>query len=237
MSDNLQDGVPNEAAVTAPTGNKRWYVVHAYSGMEKSVQRALTERIARAGMEDKFGRILVPTEEVIEVKNGHKSVTERRFFPGYVLVEMEMTDDTWHLVKNTSKVTGFIGGKSNKPTPIPPHEVDKILNWSASRMVHSPISTATSRKSTTKSPRCVFPSRSLGAQRRSNSNSARSKKFKQQPQQERPCRALHPLRNRHASNEEPLRELVLRSGANTHSNWKHHGKENHRLYQAASASW
>jgi transcriptional antiterminator NusG len=129
MSDNLQDGVPQEAAAsTAPTGNKRWYVVHAYSGMEKSVQRALTERIARAGMEDKFGRILVPTEEVIEVKNGHKSVTERRFFPGYVLVEMEMTDDTWHLVKNTSKVTGFLGGKSNKPTPLPQREVDDILH-------------------------------------------------------------------------------------------------------------
>jgi transcriptional antiterminator NusG len=101
--------------------------VHAYSGMEKSVQRALTERVMRAGMEDQFGQILVPTEEVIEVKNGQKSVSERRFFPGYVLVEMEMTDETWHLVKNTSKVTGFIGGKSNKPTPIPPHEVDKIM--------------------------------------------------------------------------------------------------------------
>ncbi|CAL63287.2 Transcription antitermination protein NusG [Herminiimonas arsenicoxydans] len=115
------------AASTAATSKKRWYVVHAYSGMEKSVMRALTERIARAGMQDQFGQILVPTEEVIEVKNGQKSVSERRFFPGYVLVEMEMTDETWHLVKNTSKVTGFIGGKSNKPTPIPPHEVDKIM--------------------------------------------------------------------------------------------------------------
>nr|WP_243405336.1 transcription termination/antitermination protein NusG [Solimicrobium silvestre] len=105
----------------------RWYVVHAYSGMEKSVQRALTERIERAGMQDKFGQILVPSEEVVEVKNGQKAVTERRLFPGYVFVEMEMTDDTWHLVKNTSKVTGFIGGKSNKPTPIAPHEVAKIM--------------------------------------------------------------------------------------------------------------
>ena len=120
MTDNTQDSV-----TTATSGNKRWYVVHAYSGMEKSVQRALTERIARAGMQDKFGQILVPTEEVVEMKNGQKAVTERRFFPGYVLVEMEMTDDTWHLVKNTNKV---IGGKSNKPTPIPPHEVDKILH-------------------------------------------------------------------------------------------------------------
>src|SRR3954468_2168337 len=122
MSENMQDAAPQSG------GNKRWYVVHAYSGMEKSVQRALMERIERAGMQDKFGQILVPTEEVIEVKNGQKAVTERRFFPGYVLVEMEMTDETWHLVKNTSKVTGFIGGKSNKPTPIPPHEVAKIMH-------------------------------------------------------------------------------------------------------------
>jgi transcriptional antiterminator NusG len=131
MGDNIQDdaqeGAPSAAAATAATSKKRWYVVHAYSGMEKSVMRALTERVIRAGMEDQFGQILVPTEEVIEVKNGQKSVSERRFFPGYVLVEMEMTDETWHLVKNTSKVTGFIGGKSNKPTPIPPHEVDKIM--------------------------------------------------------------------------------------------------------------
>jgi transcriptional antiterminator NusG len=110
-----------------PTGNKRWYVVHAYSGMEKSVMKALQERIDRDGMQDKFGRILVPTEEVVEVKNGQKSITERRFFPGYVLVEMEMTDESWHLVKNTNKVTGFVGGKANKPTPISQKEVEKIL--------------------------------------------------------------------------------------------------------------
>ena len=106
---------------------KRWYVVHAYAGMEKNVQRTLTERIQRAGMQDKFGRILVPTEEVVETKNGQKTVSERRFFPGYGLVEMEMTDDTWHLVKNTNKVSGFIGGRSNKPAPIPQHEIDKIM--------------------------------------------------------------------------------------------------------------
>ena len=127
IQDDAQDGAATSAAATAAVSKKRWYVVHAYSGMEKSVMRALTERVMRAGMEDQFGQILVPTEEVIEVKNGQKSVSERRFFPGYVLVEMEMTDETWHLVKNTSKVTGFIGGKSNKPTPIPPHEVDKIM--------------------------------------------------------------------------------------------------------------
>ena len=111
----------------APTANKRWYVVHAYSGMEKAVERNLRERIDRSELKEKFGRILVPMEEVVELKNGKKSVSERRFFPGYVLVEMEMTDDTWHLVKNTSKVTGFIGGKSNKPTPISAREIDGIM--------------------------------------------------------------------------------------------------------------
>ena len=106
----------------------RWYIVHAYSGMEKAVERNLRERIDRAGMQDQFGRILVPTEEVVEVKNGKKSVTERRFFPGYVLVEMVMSDDTWHLVKNTSKVTGFVGGAKNRPSPISEDEVMKIVN-------------------------------------------------------------------------------------------------------------
>ena len=106
--------------------SKRWYVVHAYSGFEKSVQRALVERIARAGMQDFFGQILVPVEEVIEMKNGQKSITERKFFPGYVLVEMEMNDDSWHLIKSTPKVTGFVGGTANKPTPISEKEVEKI---------------------------------------------------------------------------------------------------------------
>jgi transcription termination/antitermination protein NusG len=106
---------------------KRWYVVHAYSGFEKSVQRALKERIARAGMEDAFGQILVPVEEVIEMKSGQKSITERKFFPGYVLVEMEMNDESWHLVKSTPKVTGFVGGSANKPTPISEKEVEKIM--------------------------------------------------------------------------------------------------------------
>ncbi|GAB2899934.1 transcription termination/antitermination protein NusG [Uliginosibacterium flavum] len=108
--------------------SKRWYVVHAYSGFEKSVMRALIERVARSGMQDKFGQILVPVEEVVEMKGGQKSVTERKFFPGYVLVEMEMDDDSWHLVKSTSKVTGFVGGTANKPTPISEKEVEKILH-------------------------------------------------------------------------------------------------------------
>ena len=106
---------------------KRWYVVHAYSGFEKSVQRALAERIRRAGMEEKFGQILVPVEEVVEMKSGQKSISERKFFPGYVLVEMEMDDDTWHLVKNTSKVTGFVGGTATKPTPISEKEAAMIM--------------------------------------------------------------------------------------------------------------
>jgi transcriptional antiterminator NusG len=108
-------------------GDKKWFVVHAYSGFEKSVMRALTERIKRSGMEDKFGKILVPVEEVVEMKGGQKAISERKFFPGYVLVEMEMTDDSWHLVKSTPKVTGFVGGTANKPTPISQKEVDAIL--------------------------------------------------------------------------------------------------------------
>jgi len=106
----------------------RWYVVHAYSGMEKAVERNLKERIERSGMQAKFGRILVPTEEVVELKGGKKAVTQRRFFPGYVLVEMVLDDDTWHLVKHTSKVTGFVGGARNRPAPISEAEVMKIVN-------------------------------------------------------------------------------------------------------------
>ncbi len=108
--------------------SKRWYVVHAYSGMEKSVARALQDRVERAGMQGQFGKILVPTEEVVEMKNGQRTISERRFFPGYVLVEMEMNDDTWHLVKNTGKVTGFVGGSGHRPTPISEKEVDKIMS-------------------------------------------------------------------------------------------------------------
>ncbi|MFA5489887.1 MAG: transcription termination/antitermination protein NusG [Candidimonas sp.] len=108
--------------------SKRWYVVHVYSGMEKSVHKALLERIERAGLQSQFGQILVPSEEVIEVKGGKKSITERRIFPGYVLVEMELTDESWHLVKNTNRVTGFLGGSGNRPAPISEREVQKILS-------------------------------------------------------------------------------------------------------------
>ena len=105
----------------------RWYVVHAYSGFEKSVQRNMIERIARAGMQDKFGEILVPVEEVIEMKAGQKSISERKFFPGYILVHMDLTDESWHLVKSTPKVTGFVGGSAHRPTPITDKEVESIL--------------------------------------------------------------------------------------------------------------
>jgi transcription termination/antitermination protein NusG len=108
--------------------SKRWYVVHVYSGMEKSVHKAMVERIERAGLQNYFGQILVPSEEVIESKGGQKSISERRIFPGYVLVEMDLTDETWHVIKNTPRVTGFLGGSGNRPTPISEKEVSKILS-------------------------------------------------------------------------------------------------------------
>jgi len=115
-----------EVAVES-SGTKRWYVVHAYSGMEKSVAKTLQERVDRAGLQQQFGKIMVPTEEVVEVKGGKRAITERRLYSGYVLVEMDMTDEAWHLVKSTPKVTGFLGGKANKPSPLPQREVDEIL--------------------------------------------------------------------------------------------------------------
>lgn len=106
---------------------KRWYVVQAFSGFESSVKRALLERIARFGLEDMFGQILVPTEEVVEMREGKKRKSERKFFPGYVLVEMELEDDTWHMVKDTPKVLGFIGGTGDRPAPISQKEADLIM--------------------------------------------------------------------------------------------------------------
>ena len=129
--DSLAAEAPGAAQIlaTAPANpDLRWYVVHAYSGMEKAVERNILERISRAGMQCQFGRILVPMEEVVEIKNGQKKTTERKFFPGYVLVEMVMNDDTWHLVKHTNKVTGFVGGAKNRPAPISEAEVMKIVN-------------------------------------------------------------------------------------------------------------
>jgi transcriptional antiterminator NusG len=106
---------------------KRWYVVHAYSGYEQQVKRSLEERIQRKGVQDKFGEILVPTEEVVEMREGQKRRSERKFFPGYVLVQMEMDDDTWHLVQDVPKVLGFIGGTGDRPSPISDKEANAIL--------------------------------------------------------------------------------------------------------------
>lgn len=130
MSESLVTGESQASEAAAPATNPdlRWYIVHAYSGMEKAVERNITERITRAGMQSKFGRILVPTEEVVEMKSGQRKTTERRLFPGYVFVEMVMDDDTWHLVKHTSKVTGFVGGAKNRPAPISEEEVQKIVS-------------------------------------------------------------------------------------------------------------
>ncbi|KPN72285.1 transcription termination/antitermination protein NusG [Neisseria sp. 83E34] len=108
--------------------SKRWYVVQAYSGFEKNVQKTLKERIARENMEKYFGEILVPVEEVVDIKNGRRTVSERKFFPGYVLVEMEMTDESWHLVKSTPRVNGFIGGTANRPLPISQEEVEALMS-------------------------------------------------------------------------------------------------------------
>lgn len=105
----------------------KWYVVQAYSQYEMRVKQLLTERIARAGLDDLFGQILIPTEEVSEVREGKRRTSERKFFPGYVLVEMEMNDETWHLVRDTPNVSGFIGGTSDKPFPLTQKEVDAIM--------------------------------------------------------------------------------------------------------------
>lgn len=105
----------------------RWYVVHAYSGFEDHVMRSLNERIERSGLQHKFGKILVPTEEVVEMRDGKKRKSDRKFFPGYVLVQMEMDDDSWHLVKDAPKVLGFIGGTSDKPAPISDAEAEAVL--------------------------------------------------------------------------------------------------------------
>jgi transcriptional antiterminator NusG len=106
----------------------RWYVIHAYSNFENKVKRSLEERVQRDGLEHKFGKIIVPTEEVVEMREGQKRKSERKFFPGYVLVQMEMDDETWHLVKEVPKVLGFIGGSSDKPAPITDAEANAILH-------------------------------------------------------------------------------------------------------------
>ena len=106
----------------------RWYVVHAYSNFENKVKQALEDRIKREGLEEYFGKILVPTEEIVEMRMGQQRKSERKFFPGYVLVQMELTDETWHLVKDVPRVLGFIGGTSDRPAPISEKEAMSILN-------------------------------------------------------------------------------------------------------------
>ena len=104
----------------------RWYVIHVYSGFEKKVAQSIREQADQKGMTERFGEILVPVEEVVEIRRGAKVSAERKFFPGYVLIKMDMTDESWHLVKNTPKVTGFLGGKG-RPTPITDNEAQRIM--------------------------------------------------------------------------------------------------------------
>ena len=116
------------AGMSATENEKRWYVVHAYSGYERKVKLALEERIGLSPFKDMFGEVMVPIEEVLEMRGGQKRKSERKFFPGYVLLQMVLNDDTWHLVKETPRVMGFIGGTAEKPAPIAQREVDEIMN-------------------------------------------------------------------------------------------------------------
>ena len=121
--------VASAAPASSPiTSTKKWYVVHAYSGFEKNVARTLQERVELSNLKEFFGEILVPTEEVVEMRAGQKRRSERKFFPGYVLVQMELNDDTWHLVKETPRVMGFIGGKADQPAPLTEAEANAILD-------------------------------------------------------------------------------------------------------------
>ena len=116
-----------ETAAQSKSQSMRWYVVQAYSGYEKSVKKALEDRIRDSRNANCFGQVLVPVEEVVEMRGGQKRRSERKFFPGYVLVEMMLSDDTWHLVKDTPRVLGFIGGKADDPTPLTAAEAESIL--------------------------------------------------------------------------------------------------------------
>jgi len=115
------------SSVDSTVDDMRWYVVQAYSGFEKRVQQALQTRIDRSDLKDQFGQVLVPTEDVVELKNGQKRTSERKFFPGYVLVQMTMSDAAWHLVKSVPRVSGFVGGTSTQPVPISDREAQAIL--------------------------------------------------------------------------------------------------------------
>jgi transcriptional antiterminator NusG len=123
-----EDSVQQDASAQKEPVKLRWYVVHAYSGFEAYVKEALVKRIADLGMQEYFGEILIPKEQVVEMRRGQKRTSERKYFPGYVLVQMAMNDETWHLVKSVPKVMGFIGGTSDHPAPISDKEVDEILD-------------------------------------------------------------------------------------------------------------
>ena len=112
---------------------KNWYIVHTYSGFENKVRDALKERIKSHGLSDYFGQVLVPMEKVVEMVKGQRRESQRKFYPGYIVVEMEMNDETWHLVKNTAKVTGFVGGNETRPTPITEDEVARLMNQNGRR--------------------------------------------------------------------------------------------------------
>ncbi len=132
MNDDITNQVENEIVATpdaqdAATEGMEWFVVQAFSNYEKRVQLALQERIERLGLQEFFGQILVPTEEVVEMRAGQKRTSERKFYPGYVLVQMKMNDESWHLVKSTPRVSGFIGGKASDPTPLTDAEARTIL--------------------------------------------------------------------------------------------------------------
>ena len=113
------------------TTTKQWYIIHTYSGFEKKVKESLEGRVAAFGLTDRIGRVMIPTEDVVEVRNGKKVISPRMFYPGYVLVEMEMDDDTWHVVRSTPRVTGFVGS-GQTPTPLTDEEVQNILNRATS---------------------------------------------------------------------------------------------------------
>ncbi len=132
IDDETTDGgAPETAPAPAAVAAMEWYIVHTYSGFEDRVVQELTNRIRALGMEAHFGDIRVPKETVVEMKSGKRRNVERKFFPGYVLVQMEMSDETWHLVRNTPKVTGFVGGSSKAPVPLTQDEVDAILHHTA----------------------------------------------------------------------------------------------------------
>ena len=124
---------------------KNWYIVHTYSGFEKKVAESLQQRVKAYGLQDEIGEVLIPTEDVVEMRGGKKVVTAKRFFPGYILVEMNMSDHAWHVVKNTPKVTGFVGAGA-KPTPLSKDEVEQILDAGQDRRPRSPSRSTCSKR-------------------------------------------------------------------------------------------